>query len=64
MITEGQRRALFALREALRLCEDANLELGIFCDTPGVSLEQTGATGRVLAVFEAELSSQDIDSVL
>lgn len=25
MITEEQRRALFALREALRLCEDARI---------------------------------------
>lgn len=27
MITEEQRRALFALREALRLCEGANVVL-------------------------------------
>lgn len=55
MITEEQRRALFALREALRLCEGADLwAVGIL--DYHLSVEQGGGTIR--------LSAADIDRLL
>lgn len=58
MITEEQRRALFALREALDLCEGARI--GIWANTqPGIS---------VLVAHYSEgsqdLSAADIDRLL
>ena len=42
MITEEQRRALFALREALRLCDEAYLMLALNDDGPGMTIETIG----------------------
>lgn len=64
MITEEQRRALFALREALRLCEGANLSLSLNTDGPGLALEALGASGRVLAHYGVCLVAEDIDRLL
>jgi hypothetical protein len=39
MITEAQRRALFALREALNLCVDARIILSLNEEGPGMVIE-------------------------
>lgn len=61
MITEAQRRALFALREALRLCEEAKVEVyqGIGCVGFGA------ADFKWSGLSESEnLHASDIDGLL
>lgn len=63
-MTEEQRRALFALREALRLCDGAGvmLDLGDPADY-GLQVEVI-PTGEVLAIIGVTLSHSDIDFLL
>lgn len=63
MITEQQRRALFALREALHLCDRAYLMLSLNDDGPGLTIETLNPS-TVLAQVGVYLSSEDIDRLL
>lgn len=60
MITEEQRRALFALREALRLCEQAQIGVtmsqGYDCLETQINIGQNWHFGDMRAI--------DIDAVL
>lgn len=63
MITEEQRRALFALREALHLCDEAGLMLSLNDDGPGMTIEEI-VSGKVLDEVEHFLGAYDIDGIL
>lgn len=63
MITEAQRRALFALREALRLCDEAYLMLALNDDGPGMTIETIGPS-VVLAKVGVYLWQSDISDIL
>ena len=63
MITEAQRRALFALREALRLCDEAHLMLSLNDDGPGMTIEAIDPAA-VLAEVGVYLAQSDISDVL
>lgn len=63
MITEQQRRALFALREALSLCDDAGLNLTLNDGGPGMSIE-CFVTDTSLSEIGVYLCSTDIDAIL
>lgn len=60
MITEEQRRALFALREALHLCEGAD----IFISPAVEGIRIGGAEGGTLGYFDEGLRPSNIDAVL
>ncbi len=63
MITEPQRRALFALREALRLCDQAMLLIDLGeCDDFGLRVEDI-PSGQILGKIRVSLDSTDISSI-
>lgn len=63
MITEAQRRALFALREALHLCDDALIMLSLNDDGPGMAIEALDQR-VVLAEIYVYLTRDDVTAVL
>jgi hypothetical protein len=64
MIPEEQRRALHALREALRLCDDAMLLLDLGeCVDFGLRIENI-STGEILNHIRVNLDSTDISMIL
>lgn len=64
MITETQRRALFALREALRLCDEARLILDLGeCDDSGMSIVCI-STDKVLRNVGVYLDASDVQAIL
>lgn len=63
MITEAQRRALFALREALHLCDDALIMLSLNDDGPGMAIEALDQR-VVLAEIGVYLTRDDVTAVL
>lgn len=64
MITEEQRRALFALREALRLCDQAGLLIDLGeCVDFGLRIENI-STGEILNHIRVSLDSTDIGMIL
>lgn len=63
MITEAQRRALFALREALHLCDEALIMLSLNDDGPGMTVETVGPSA-VLAEVGVYLWAGDVDTIL
>lgn len=64
MITEPQRRALFALREALQLCDAAMLLIDLGeCDDFGLRVENI-PSGKVLGKIHVSLDSTDISAIL
>lgn len=63
MITEAQRRALFALREALHLCNQAHLMLALNDDEPGMTIEDI-RSGHVFDEVKSFLGAYDIDAII
>lgn len=63
MITEAQRRALFALREALHLCDESHLMLALNDDGPGMTIETVGPSS-VLAEIGVYLWAGDVETIL
>lgn len=64
-MTEEQRRALFALREALRLCESAGLTIcGTQDESVAVYDENAGHVCQILASDDCNLRVQDVDRIL
>ena len=63
MITEEQRRALFALREALRLCEGAGVEVHP-CQDNWVGVSPIGGVEFFLCSESDVLLPSDIDRLL
>lgn len=65
MITEAQRRALFALREALQLCEKSSIWVQAREGSPGCLLQQEVTIGVAFHYTgESFLSSENIDAIL
>lgn len=65
MITEEQRRALFALREALRLCEGADVLIQAReCDIGDEHQQEITVGEQWYYTHKSFLSVEDIDIVL
>lgn len=64
MITKEQRRALFALREALNLCDSAHLMISLNEDGPGLTVESLLSGPTTLASVWFYLCATDIYALL
>lgn len=60
MITENQRRALFALREALHLCDDAGMTVSEVIGGVGVYDQNI----RLMFSSDDDLAVADLDAFL
>ena len=65
MITEAQRRALFALREALRLCDAAQVLIQAReCSLGDFNQQEIAVGDNYHYTSESFLSAENIDTVL